>query len=273
MKLPQIIAVIVAIATIALLYNLPKVVINETDQNKLGTSESTNGIANEKVSPAPKISANTYNTIQRLRNSFLNASDTKKRCNFADSLANQFIAIQKYDSADSYAKRLVLLNSDNNSRKIAGNIYYRLYTLADEPTAATRFATKAQEQFSIVLDTDPDNAEVKNNLAMTYVTSENPMKAIAVLREVIAKNPSDENAIFNLGFLSIQSGQHAKAVERFEKLIKMNERNWKAHLYLGISQQALGKQENAVKEFELVAKNTKDLDLKAQAEQLIEEKN
>ncbi len=108
---------------------------------------------------------------------------------------------------------------------------------------------------------------------MTYVTSENPMKAIALLREVIAKNPEDETAIFNLGFLSIQSGQHAKAVERFEKLIKMNERNWKAHLYLGIAQQELGKQAEAAKEFELVAKNTKDPELKAQVEQLLGQKN
>jgi len=273
MKLFQIIAVVVAIAAIALLYNLPKAIINETDQNKLSNTEATKGNANGKTSAAPQISTATLNMIQKLRNSFLNASDTKKRCNFVDSLANQFIAIQKYDSAEWYAERLVLLNSDNNSRKIAGNIYYQLYTLAVEPTDASRFAAKAQEQFSAVLQTEPDNAEVKNNMAMTYVTSENPMKAIALLREVIAKNPEDETAIFNLGFLSIQSGQHAKAVERFEKLIIMNARNWKAHLYLGIAQQALGMQKNAANEFELVAKNTKDPELKAQAEQLIGQKN
>jgi outer membrane protein len=274
MKLSQIIAIVVAIAAIALLYNLPKVVINKTDKDKLGETQSSTNLPNGDVSKAtPQISANTLISIQRLRNSFLNASDNKKRCTFADSLADLFISVQKIDSAAGYAEQLVLSNSDNNTRKTAGNIYFRLFSLADEPTAANSFAAKAQAQFSIVLDTDPDNAEVKNNMAMTYVTSENPMKAIALLREVIAKNPNDENAIFNLGFLSIQSGQHAKAVSRFEKLIQMNERNWKAHLYLGIAQQALGKQEEAAKAFELVAKNTKDQNLKAQAEDLLGQKN
>lgn len=274
MKISQIISIVVAVAAIALLYNLPKVVINKTDKNKLGETEVAGQMeATSSAKTAPQISANTLNSIERLRNSFLNASDNKKRCNFADSLADLFISIQKYDSATSYAKRLVLSNSDNNTRKTAGNIYFRLFSLAEEPTAANSFAAKAQEQFSTILETDPDNAEVKNNLAMTYVTSENPMKAISLLREVIAKNPNDETAIFNLGFLSIQSGQFAKAVDRFEKLIKMNERNWKAHLYLGIAQQELGKQEEAAKEFELVAKNTRDQSLKAQAEDLLGQKH
>lgn len=265
----QIIAIAVALVAIVTLYNLPKVIINDTDKNKLST-ESTS--TEKAVSEAVNISPSDMKKLERLRNNFANAADVKKRCNFADSLAELYINLQKYDSSAAIADKLVLSNSDIATRKTAGNIYYKLYTLAGEPTVANSFATKAQDFYIEVLTKEPDNTTIKNNLAMTYVTSATPMKAIALLREVLAKNPNDETAIFNLGFLSIQSGQYAKAIERFEKLIQANPRNWKAHLYLGIALAESGKTAEAQEKFETVANNTKDPELKAQAEQMLGQK-
>jgi Tfp pilus assembly protein PilF len=69
-------------------------------------------------------------------------------------------------------------------------------------------------------------------MAMTYVSTSTPMQGILMLREVIAKEPEFEPALFNLGILSIRSNQFGKAVERFKQILKINPANSKAALNL-----------------------------------------
>lgn len=274
MKLPQIIAIVVAISLIAILYNLPKVIINKEDKNKLAIeadkSASRDNFKGIGASSTPKRSSSK---IEKLRKNFYNVGDVEKRCNFADSLANAFIELENFDSSAWYAERLVLLNSELKAKATAADIYYKLYTLAAEPTVANLFATKAQQYYKEILQNDPSNTAAKINLAMTYVTSENPMQAIGILREVLDKEPNNESAIFNLGLLSLQSGQHQKAEARFRKLVELNNRNWKAHLYLGVALGELGNTADAQKELQMVVKNAKDPSLVAEAKELLGQKN
>ena len=53
---------------------------------------------------------------------------------------------------------------------------------------------------------------------MTYLSAENPMQGITMLREVLAVDPKNELALLNMGMLSIQSGQYDRAVEPLARI-------------------------------------------------------
>ena len=69
-------------------------------------------------------------------------------------------------------------------------------------------------------------------MAMTYLTSSNPIQGITMLREVLVKDPKNELALFNMGMLSIQSGQYERAVERLEELVDINPSHIQGQLLL-----------------------------------------
>ncbi|MBW8051466.1 MAG: tetratricopeptide repeat protein [Cytophagales bacterium] len=107
----------------------------------------------------------------------------------------------------------------------------------------------AAKYYENVLELNPDNLDIKAKLAMTYITTETPMKGVMLLREVISVNPNHQEALYNLGTLSIQSGQYKKAVDRFEKLTKINPENADAQFYLGVSYMELGEKQKAISAF------------------------
>lgn len=268
MKRAQVIAIGLSIAAIIFLFRLPKFIINQTNKDKLGENKATEAPV-MAPSAGRQLTEADLATVGRLRKKIYGGGDMKKRYIFADSLAIYFFSLEKFDSAAKYADELVLLNPDIASHIKAGHIYYQLYSSVTEPTVANRFATKAQAYYAKVLEAQPGNTEVKNNLAMTYVTSDNPMQAISLLREVLATDPDNETAILNLGLLSIQSGQYEKAIERFKKLTGINPSNWKAHLYLGVAYKESGQPDLAVEELSLVVEKAKDAALVAEAKELM----
>jgi len=95
-------------------------------------------------------------------------------------------------------------------------------------------------------------------MAMTYVNTENPMQGIALLREVLQQDPTNELALFNLGLLSMQSNQYDRAIERFRQILVNNPTSRKAQFYLGISLAEGGKRDEARQVLAQVKKGEKD---------------
>jgi outer membrane protein len=84
------------------------------------------------------------------------------------------------------------------------------------------------------------------------------MQGITMLREVLAKDPKNELALFNMGMLSIQSGQHDRAIERLEELVTVNPTHIQGHLLLGLAWMNKGDKEKARAQFEKVKQMDKD---------------
>ena len=108
---------------------------------------------------------------------------------------------------------------------------------------------------------------------MTYLTSPNPMQGITMLREVLAKDPKNELALFNMGMLSIQSGQYDRAIERLQELVKVNPNHVQGHLLLGIAWMNKGEKELAREQFEKVKKMDKDPAVQATIDSYLKDLN
>lgn len=222
-----------AVLLVLLLFQLPRVVV-ENDQLQEVTSEVSHELA------IPTDVRARMNELRRLLEEEVNVD---KRANFAHSLANYYLDYGVLDSAASLGAAIESW-SEEPERK-AADIYFKAFQRSQSQEQARGFASKAKEILDRLLDKDPTDLALKNKLAMTLVSSENPMAGIGMLREILEVDENNRLALLNLGLLSIQSTQFDKAKERFEKLVFIDSADHEAKLYLAVSMIEIDEQSQA----------------------------
>lgn len=254
--------------SIWLLFQLPKVVI-ENEGRLSGGSVQDSIAANfpEHV----QTPAEVRRAIVALKKEYAESAGKEKNAIFADSLAGLYSQAGKFDSSAWFAEEATKFFNNTESRVKAGDSYYQAYSFALDPTRQAYFAGKAQSFYNMVLEATPDNLDVKTKLAMTYLTDANPMKAITMLREVLAEDPQNKTALYNMGMLSIQSGQYDKAIDRLEELVEIDSENTQAHLMLGVAYMNGGSKRKAKEQFEKVKQLDKDPSVQATADSYLKD--
>jgi len=255
MKKQGIIIAVVSLIFIIVLFNLPRVVVeNDGDQGVQGENKSTNDpSANQDLveQHLSTISGEVQEQLNRNQERFNDAVE-KDRLEYADSIAIIYLAINKYDSAAKYFDYIAEAKPSIDSYQKAGDTYYDAFGFAMDKEKAIELGDRARYFYNLILEEEPDRLDLQNKIAMTYISSANPMQGITMLRTIIEKDPENEMAIFNLGLLAIQSGQYEKAVERFEKLVSLHPQNLQGQFYLGLSYFESEDKNNAKRQFELV---------------------
>ena len=221
----QIVLVLSGTALILILYSLPRNVV-ENDILKENISDSHNILI---------IPQEVRQRINSLKMKWKSASSLEKKRNFADSLATIYLNYQILDSGIWFVDFIKSTNPKGRELRIA-DLVYRAYQRSNDPVKAREIGKKAEQEIRAAMELYPSNSSLKRKLAMTLVTSENPMVGIQILREMLEENPKDTETIMNLGILSIQSGQFPKAEERFKNLLTIDSTNEEAKFYLGMSQ-------------------------------------
>jgi tetratricopeptide (TPR) repeat protein len=151
----------------------------------------------------------------------------------------------------------------------AGNRYY----------AATRFSkdadrpllySKAINCFEKALELNPNNTELKINLAACYVEgSAEPMKGIGMLKEIEKTDSNNVNLQLNFAFFSEKSGQWDKAIARFEKVLEIQPDFIEAYLHLADAYQQKGDKVNAIKNLEKYITLVDDVTIKTEIQDYI----
>ncbi|WP_254082455.1 tetratricopeptide repeat protein [Dawidia cretensis] len=252
----RIFLIVASVAVIIALFLLPKVVV-ENDGTVATGAQGADSVGQhaDVHAAAPRA---VVQSIASLRIQYQRGSEKEKNAIFADSLAGLYRIAGKFDSAAWFSEEAAKFFNTTGSWIEAGDDYYQAFGFATEEAKQNRLAGKAQELYKKVLDENPKNLDVKTKLAMTYLSSTNPMQGIMLLREVLAEDPKNELALYNMGMLSIQSGQHEKAVERLEELLKVNPNHTQGQLLLGIALMNTGDNQRAKKQFERVKEMDKD---------------
>lgn len=249
--------IILAVCAISiwLLFLLPKVVIE--NEGTLAGSTVRDSIASN-ISDHVQAPAELRSAIARLKKEYHKSAGKEKNAIFADSLASLYRAANQFDSAAWFAEKASEFFNNTGSWIKAADNYYQAYTLALSQDKQSALASKAQEFYGKVLEREPENLEARTKMAMTYVTSQNPMQGIMMLREVLVKDPKNELALFNMGMLSIQSGQYDRAIERLQELVEINPDHIQGQLLLGLALMNSGEKEKARAQFEKVKQMDKD---------------
>jgi tetratricopeptide (TPR) repeat protein len=264
---------LLAAALVALLFSLPRVVVDNTESG-IPASES-----NSEPLPAESddflhnqdFSEEDLERTVSLKASIRNEENPGKTSIFADSLAELYLVYQKFDSAATYFERAAKLDPSQERWIKAGNTYYEAFTFAMEPVEADFYGQKVRECLQPVLDLEPERLDLKTKVGMTLVSSSNPMQGITMLREVLEIDPGNEEALYNLGILAFQTGQYSTAITRFENLVEVRNENTQAHFYLGLSYKESGEPVKAKEQFEIVKELDKSPEVQATVNSYLEE--
>ncbi len=274
MKRSQVLIVVAAIALVAVLFFLPKVVVNNEDQDNLAKTEESTGLpeghseddghdhgagAGEDAVKAHRVATpEQLMALTTARTKYNKATDEQTRSLVAVELAEAYSNAARYDSAGYYYEIAANARGGEKSYKRAGDAYYEAFTFAATQERASELGSKARTMYEQVLKNNPSDNDAKTNVAMTYIATSNPMLGITMLREVIVADPNNQKALFNLGILSIQSNQYDKAVGHFEKLVSVNPQHVEGTFYLAVSLAETGETERAKELFNKVKSMSND---------------
>lgn len=284
MNTKQLVGIGMAVIIAAILLLLPKGVVKndapeeETPMSEASAAESGQHAnagedADGHVHEQPPLPESGQQLLDDLKEMQAEAENPEIFAIFADSIAQVFAAHGQYDSAAWYAESALQKLPTAERTYRAGLFYFNAFNHVHEGNEQQALAAKAQEYLKASLAETPDRLDAKTKLALTYVASETPMQGILMLREVLEKDPKNQEALFNLGILSVQTGQFDKAVGRLEKLVAINPQHMQAQFYLAYSYMQLGDKAKARKHFEQVKALDQDPEVLATVDNYLEELN
>ena len=259
MKKTQIIFLGIGIILIGALFSLPTMVVENSEEDiPMEESEATGISPGLDESHETVLNPTDRDQVDNLKAGLEKEEDQPGFVTLADSIGDIFYASGKLDSAAYYYALPADRFSDIRQIEKAGNTYYEAFGFAMSPEKTAYLASKTREYLGRVLELDPSRLDLKTKIAMTHVSSSNPMMGITMLREILEENPTHELALFNMGILSMQSGQYKIAVERFETLVAHYPENIEGQFYLGISYFESKQNKKAKEQLELVKGLTND---------------
>lgn len=211
---------------------------------------STSGLTIEQTSIAAKnvINQSLAKDIVSLENSYKGATGAEK-VELAQQLAQKWDDVEQITPSALYLEVVAEAKPSANSWLASGNKFLKAFESTQDSLAQPALLQKANVSFTKALELDKENIDAKTGLGVTIVNGLGaPMQGIAMLLEVVAKDPKNVKANMNLGLFSIKSGQFDKAIPRFNTVIATAPTP-EAYFYLGTALENLNKNKEAVEAY------------------------
>ena len=202
----------------------------------------------------------------------LEGSEGETKGSLLDSVIARLEARNRFAYAAQYAEDKLSQDRSLPSLLRAGRLYQKAsqldYVRADS-SLFRQSLQKAETYLEEVVASEPSNEEALLYLGLVHVEGPAPMKGIMTLRKVLSLNPDNVEAIFQLGQLSIRSNQFEKAAERFQRVLELAPNNYAAKYGLAYARINLDETDGVRELLEEVVKGAKDPALKQSAKTLI----
>ena len=138
-----------------------------------------------------------------------------------DELAEIYYQSQRIRDAVTEANSILAKDPDNlPARRLLARIYVR--TLGDLSNTAGQHDTlaRATEQYREILRLDPTDTDAALWLARLYRLQNEQDKAEAVLRDLLAREPANENGVEQLTQLLLDEGKSQEAVSSLQVILQ-----------------------------------------------------
>lgn len=192
------------------------------------------------------ISATLAKDLKALETAYKNASGN-------DQIAQAKHLAQKWDDVEQPMPSAMYLEVAANKEPIlvnwlaSGNRFLKAFDNTADSLLRPALLQKAHTSFTKAVALDSTNIEAKTGLGVTIVNGMGaPMTGIAMLLEVVNRDPKNLKANMSLGVFAIQSGQFDKAIIRFTNIIKTIKETPDAYFYLGRAYESLNKNTEAI---------------------------
>ncbi len=234
----------------------PKEDTTSATVNSEATSAPVQEINLQEVSTVGK---NTINTslaaeITTLENDFKTAAASDK-VKIAQKLAQKWEDTEQTIPSALYLEIVANKEPDLKNWVLAGERFMKAFDLTRDSVLQPSLLQKANLAFKNAVAIDSTNTAAKTGLGITIVNGLGaPMEGIAMLLDVVKKDPKNLKANMSLGTFAIKSGQFDKAIVRFNDIIAQRP-SPDAYFYLATAYENLGKKQEAIAAY----KNSKKL--------------
>ncbi|WP_214073412.1 tetratricopeptide repeat protein [Mucilaginibacter sp. dw_454] len=261
MNKKQIVVAVAVVAVMGYLYSLPLKGIVKPSQTHdtaqaapqaAAKAASTSNVTVETVSAPAKtaIGASLTVKIEGLENQLNKASGDVEKLSLNKQLAAAWDDVDQPAPAAFYYTAVAKSNNSFDAWLMAGNRFNDAFKITQDTALTPAFITGAVEAFTNATKLKPENLDAKTGLGVAYVNGgASPMQGIALLREVVAKDPDNVNANLNLGLFSMKSGQFDKAIQRFKTVIAKKP-DFESYFYLAETYKQLGQKPEAIAAYE-----------------------
>ncbi len=149
-----------------------------------------------------------------------------------------------------YLEQIAMLESKDTSWYKAGDQYLIASKISKDSLLNPWYGDKAIASFDKSIEIAPENLQGKVGKAKTFIEGKNEvMRGVFLLREVVETDSTHSEANLLLGRLAVFSGQHDKAIKRLKQTLAKDENNSEALYYMGEAHLALDNKELALDYF------------------------
>ena len=212
---------------------------------QLTSASSTINLTEVSTAAKNSINANIAAEITTLENAYKSASEDEK-VNAAKVLAEKWDDVEQSVPSALYLEIIAEKQRTFASWLAAGGKFMKAFDTTQDSVISPVLLQKANAAYTNAVALDSTNLEAKTGLGITIVNGMGaPMSGIAMLLEVVKKDPKNLRANMSLGTFAIKSGQFDKAITRFKDIIAIKPTP-DAYFYLATAYENLGKNEEAV---------------------------
>jgi tetratricopeptide (TPR) repeat protein len=252
MNVKQIVVVVAIVGICAYLYHLnPKGLVKPKEtRTNAGVASDKPAAANVNVATVSAtakvaVGAALSGKMNDLENQLKAASGDKKLA-LQKQLATSWDDVNQPAPAAFYYQAVARAEDKAQDWLNAGDRFNNAFKSSQDTTLQPVFISNAVEAFQNALKLSPESLEAKTGLGVAYVNGgAMPMQGIALLLEVVKKDPKNLDANLNLGMFSMKSGQYEKAIDRFKTVIAVKP-GFEPYYYLAQAYTQIGKKTEAI---------------------------
>jgi tetratricopeptide (TPR) repeat protein len=191
------------------------------------------------------LNANLAAEITSLENTFKSASENKK-VPAAKLLAQKWDDLEQAVPSALYLEIIATKEPNLNNWLLTGEKFLKAFDNTRDSLLQPALLQKANAAYTNAVAADSTSADAKTGLGITIVNGMGaPMQGIALLMDVVKKDPKNLKANMSLGTFAIKSGQFDKAITRFNSIIAIKP-SPDAYFYLATAYENLGKNDEAI---------------------------
>ncbi|MBB6273493.1 tetratricopeptide (TPR) repeat protein [Pedobacter cryoconitis] len=215
---------------------------------QLTSAGSTINLTEVSTAAKNSINANLAAEITTLENAYKTASEDQK-VNAAKVLAEKWDDVEQAVPSALYLEIIAGKERNLNSWLAAGGRLMKAFDNTQDSLISPVLLQKANAAYTNAVALDSTSLEAKTGLGITIVNGMGaPMSGIAMLLDVIKKDPDNLKANMSLGTFAIKSGQFDKAITRFNGIIAKKP-SPDAYFYLATAYENLGKNKEAIEAY------------------------
>ncbi|MDQ7948039.1 MAG: hypothetical protein REI78_06705 [Pedobacter sp.] len=220
----------------------------ETHNTSAAQATEAPALSLEEVSTTAKnlISTTSAKEIAQLETSYQQAGSAEKT-DLAQQLAQKWDDVEQAIPSAMYTEIVALKQPNFKNWLLTGERSLRAFDTTQDTLVQSVMLQKANIAFTKALEIDSTSNDAKTGLGVSIVNGMGaPMQGIAMLMDVVKKDPKNLKANMNLGMFANKSGQFDKAIIRFNYILKEIKETPDAYLHLAFAYENLDQKKEAI---------------------------